>query len=257
MIRAMLLWLPRMLLLAGLALLVFGLFFGIFVRTPVTPRPLVTLPMPSERTLENRQPCILAFSPAGETLVTCFDWENVISLGPPRTIGGPFQVWDIPSGRLRSSHFGPKDVFSPPAMSADGRFILLRSSTMERYGLDTLTGEVFSRGGEPVKGTLRYAWTRPAPARWRVVEQPRMGIDGIPSGNELVFHDSVTGALTAKLEHTGPYLLTPDETRVAVVNKDCVEIWDLPYRRPVGMLLILAAVPALLFTALLWWRLGR
>jgi len=53
-------------------------------------------------------------------------------------------------------------------------------------------------------------------------------------------------------------IFSSDRRLIAGRSPDgAVLVWDLPPRRPIGVLLALAAVPTLLFALLLWWRFGR
>jgi WD40 repeat protein len=75
--------------------------------------------------------------------------------------------------------------------------------------------------------------------------------------SQLEFRDSRTQDCVAKIECTGSYLLSSDESCLVMVGEKDIQVWDLPPRRPIFLMLVLAVVPALLFAALLWWRLGR
>jgi hypothetical protein len=70
---------------------------------------------------------------------------------------------------------------------------------------------------------------------------------------QTIIRDSLTDEAVLTLRGTSPIQISPDGRRLTMMSEDGIRIWDLPPRRPVGLLLGLAAVPALLFTALVWW----
>jgi WD40 repeat protein len=121
-----------------------------------------------------------------------------------------------------------KDVEGYSFPSPRGRYLV-----SQRWGSD-----------EPVEWTERLAsWLRGEPS---------------PSSSYIRLHDLETGKVLWRLDGCSRFKLSSDENVAASRGPDdSLQLWDLPPRRPVFLLLALAAAPALLFTGVVWWRLVR
>jgi WD40 repeat protein len=74
----------------------------------------------------------------------------------------------------------------------------------------------------------------------------------------LVLMNVQTGSKVRLVEHPRDWMFTPDGTTlITQTDHGRIQIWDLPPRHPLLLLFILSAVPALLLTGPIWWRLGR
>jgi WD40 repeat protein len=86
-----------------------------------------------------------------------------------------------------------------------------------------------------------------------------------PSGNEPVRNTRALRIIDLEMGRTVLLVAGTDEFRFSADGRTLVtwtwdreaRVWDLPPRRPIFLLALLAAAPTLLFTVLLWWRLGR
>src|SRR5262249_42885689 len=79
------------------------------------------------------------------------------------------------------------------------------------------------------------------------------------SHSELKFFDMATGKSLGAIANAGRfYELSPDGHRLAALNDDdCLCIWDIPPRKPVGWFLAIAAGMLALWAAAVWrssWR---
>jgi WD40 repeat protein len=101
----------------------------------------------------------------------------------------------------------------------------------------------------------RHSYFRDVGQPWRWLAESLLGYDFGRTGHRLTIRDTRTGKPVAVIEDSGRHHLpTPKGDRFALLSDHGIQIWDLPPRRPVGLLSLLAAVPTLLFTVLLWWR---
>jgi len=111
-----------------------------------------------------------------------------------------------------------------------------------------------SRGGRYV---LKYAWGM---SQSDGVKSNFLGKSGANESEYVELRTPDSGRLVLKLEGCSQcwFRLSDDESVAACIGPTGhIEVWDLPPRRPLFTLLALAALPASLFTAVIWWRLGR
>jgi len=118
---------------------------------------------------------------------------------------------------------------------------------------DAMRHPTTSKGG---RFLITQYWSSSEPENW--LDRLKESLSGNPptvAGRQYVY----VSWDTCKLMPRGLALeLSADEAIAACIGPTGhIEVWDLPPRRPIFPLLALAALPALLFTAVIWWRLGR
>jgi hypothetical protein len=176
-------------------------------------------------------------------------------------------LWDIHSGKVRAEVTGLKELRT----GGSGALVAqLQDASGSPSGELQFPADPYLRLLAP--GAALADRTVAANARVRIHERVFEGFqpgawfeetfldhqaEHRPTRRFLELRDLETDIWVAKLDHTGRYLLSPDGRVLAMFGERGIQIWDLPPRRPGGLLSVLAAVPVILFTGLLWWRLGR
>jgi hypothetical protein len=101
----------------------------------------------------------------------------------------------------------------------------------------------------------------PGSSRWLARLMANSHMEGNWGTADLLIRESESGKVISTIPTTpvSGAIVSPDQETLVVIHGmhtdyRVIQIWDLPPRRPMLLFLALAALPTLLFTAVVWWR---